>query len=113
MSNKRRSGTAASKTRASVFAALGDETRLSVLAKLTNGEPLSISRLTAGTELSRQAVTKHLRVLEGAGGVRGLQTGRKTRFELEPKPIEDARKYLERVSEQWDDALVRLKSLVE
>jgi DNA-binding transcriptional ArsR family regulator len=96
-----------------VFAALGDETRLSVLAKLTNGEPLSISRLTAGTDLSRQAVTKHLRVLEGAGVVRSVRVGRENLFELEPKPIEDARKYLAHVSEQWDDALARLKSLVE
>ena len=113
MSNKRHSGAAALKTRASVFAALGDATRLSVLAKLTNGEPQSIARLTAGTNLTRQAVTKHLRVLEGAGMVRCVRVGRESRFELEPRPIDDVRKYLDHVSRQWDGALARLRSLVE
>jgi len=98
---------------ASVFAALGDETRLSVLAKLTNGKPQSISRLTAGTNLTRQAVTKHLRILENAGVVRCVRVGRESQFALETKPIDDVRKYLEHVSEQWDNALARLKSIVE
>lgn len=109
----RHSGAAALKSRASVFAALGDETRLSVLARLCKGEPQSISRLTAGTKLSRQAVTKHLRVLEGAGMVRSVRAGRESLFELEPKPIEDVRDFLEDVSRQWDAALARLKSFVE
>ena len=99
--------------RASVFAALGDETRLFVLAKLCRGERQSISRLTAGTKLTRQAVTKHLRVLEEAGVVRSVRVGRESLFELEPEPLDDARDYLERVSRQWDDALARLKALVE
>jgi DNA-binding transcriptional ArsR family regulator len=110
MSNMRRS---ALKTRASVFAALGDETRLSVLAKLGHGSPQSISRLTAGTRLSRQAVTKHLRVLANAGVVRNTRSGRESLFELEPQPIEEARNYLDRVSKQWGDVLMRLKSHVE
>ena len=101
------------KTPASVFAALGDETRLSVLARLCNGVPQSISRLTAGTNLSRQAVTKHLRVLANAGVVRSVRVGRESLFELEPQPIEELRDYLDRVSKQWDDALVRLKAHVE
>jgi DNA-binding transcriptional ArsR family regulator len=113
MSNKRHSGSAALKTRASVFAALGDETRLSVLARLAKGRAQSISRLTASTNLTRQAVTKHLRVLEGAGVVRCVRVGRESQFALEPKPIDDVRDYLERVSKQWDDALARLKSLIE
>jgi DNA-binding transcriptional ArsR family regulator len=113
MSSKRHSGTATSRACASVFAALGDETRLSMLARLTNGEPQSISRLTAGTKLTRQAVTKHLRVLEGAGVVRSVRVGRESQFGLETKPIDDVRKYLERVSKQWDSALARLKALVE
>jgi DNA-binding transcriptional ArsR family regulator len=113
MSSKRHSAAAALKSRASVFAALGDETRLSVLARLAKGEAQSISRLTAGTRLTRQAVTKHLRVLEGAGVVRCVRVGRESQFELEPKPIDDVREYLERVSKQWDGALARLKSLVE
>jgi DNA-binding transcriptional ArsR family regulator len=107
------SESAALKTRASVFAALGDETRLSVLTRLANGRAQSISRLTADTNLTRQAVTKHLRVLAGAGVVRCVRVGRESQFALEPKPINDVRGYLERVSKQWDDALARLKSLVE
>ena len=113
MSGKRHSASAALKARASVFAALGDQTRLSVLAKLANGRPQSISRLTAGTRLTRQAVTKHLRVLEGAGIVRSARVGRESRFELEPKSIDDVCAYLDHVSGQWDDALARLKVLVE
>jgi DNA-binding transcriptional ArsR family regulator len=113
MSNKRHSGFDALRTRASVFAALGDETRLSVLARLCNGVPQSISRLTAGTNLSRQAVTKHLGVLANAGVVRSVRVGRESLFELEPQPIEEVRDYLEQVSKQWDEALARLKSHVE
>ena len=109
----RRSAAAALKTRASVFAALGDETRLSVLGRLSRGEPQSISRLTQGTRLTRQAVTKHLRVLEGAGVVRSVRVGRENRFTLEPRPIDEARAYLDVVSRQWDDALARLKAFVE
>jgi DNA-binding transcriptional ArsR family regulator len=113
MSNRRPSGAATLKTRASVFAALGDTTRLSVLGRLATGEPQSIARLTAGTRLTRQAVTKHLRVLEGAGVVRSMRAGRESRFTLEPRPIDDARAYLDLVSRQWDDALARLKAFVE
>jgi len=105
--------TAALKTRAAVFAALGDATRLSVLARLARGEPASISRLTAGTHLTRQAVTKHLRVLEGAGVVRSVRVGRENRFALEPKPLAEIRDYLALVSRQWDAALMRLKALLE
>jgi DNA-binding transcriptional ArsR family regulator len=113
MSDKRPSKLAALRLRASVFAALGDETRLSVLAKLSGGEPQSIARLTAGTKLTRQAVTKHLRMLEGAGVVRSVRQGRESLFELEPRPLDDARAYLDEVSRQWDDALARLKAHVE
>ena len=113
MSNEHHSRFDALRTRASVFAALGNETRLSVLAKLCNGQPQSISRLTAGTNLSRQAVTKHLRVLANAGVVRSVRVGRESLFELELRPIEEVRSYLDQVSRQWDDALARLKSHVE
>jgi DNA-binding transcriptional ArsR family regulator len=108
-----RSAGAALRAKASVFAALGDETRLGLLAKLTNGEPQSISHLTSGTRLTRQAVTKHLRILQGAGVVRANRVGRESRFALDPKPIVDAQTYLEHVSRQWDNALARLKALVE
>ena len=113
MSNAGDNWSDALRTRASVFAALGDETRLAVLAKLCNGLPQSISCLTAGTKLSRQAVTKHLHVLANAGVVRNLRIGRESLFELEPQPIEQVRDYLDQVSRQWDDALARLKSHVE
>jgi DNA-binding transcriptional ArsR family regulator len=108
-----RSAAAALRTNASIFAALGDETRLGLLAKLTNGEPQSISSLTSGTRLTRQAVTKHLRVLGAAGVVRASRVGRESRFALQPRAIMDAQTYLEHVSRQWDTALARLKALVE
>jgi DNA-binding transcriptional ArsR family regulator len=107
------SAAAVLRIRASVFAALGDETRLGLLAKLVNGEPLSIARLTKGTRLTRQAVTKHLRVLEDVGVVFSVKAGRESRFALDPKPIVSAQAYLEHVSRQWDTALSRLKALVE
>jgi DNA-binding transcriptional ArsR family regulator len=110
MSNKRPSRLA---TRALIFAALGDETRLLVLARLSDGRPQSISRLTAGTNLTRQAVTKHLQVLGNAGVVRNVRSGRENLFEIEPQPIDEARTYLDQVSRQWDDALARLKAQVE
>ena len=109
----RASAATALKARAEIFAALGDPTRLSVLDRLSRGAPQSIVRLTVGTRLTRQAVTKHLRVLETAGVVRSVRAGRESLFALEPKPIDDLRRYLETVSAQWDDALARLKAFVE
>ena len=96
-----------------VFAALGDQTRLSLVAKLCRGRPCSISQLTEGSRLSRQAITKHLRVLERAGIVHSLRSGRENLFEFDPKPIESIKDYLGLVSAQWDQALGRLKSFVE
>lgn len=93
--------------------ALGDDTRLELITRLANGEPRSIAELTAGSELTRQAITEHLRVLERAGVVRSRRSGRKSLFELEPRPLESVRGYLERVSMQWDDALGRLQAFVE
>ena len=101
------------KGRVSVFAALGDETRLSLVGKLSSGPPQSISRLAEGSTLTRQAITKHLRVLESAGVVHSVRVGRESLFAFRPEPLEDLRFYLERVSDQWDDALGRLKSFVE
>jgi DNA-binding transcriptional ArsR family regulator len=98
---------------APVFAALGDETRLSLVAKLCHGQSHSISQLTEGSKLTRQAITKHLRVLERAGIVHGVRTGRESRFEFDPQPIEGIKEYLEVVSAQWDQALSRLKAYVE
>jgi DNA-binding transcriptional ArsR family regulator len=98
---------------ASVFAALGDETRLSLIGKLSSGPPQSISRLAEGSMLTRQAITKHLRVLEGAGVVGSVRIGRESLFALRPEPLKELRSYLERVSDQWEHALGRLKSFVE
>jgi DNA-binding transcriptional ArsR family regulator len=114
MSRKRRSRTAAQRrSHAPVFAALGDQTRLALVARLANGQPHSISQLTEGFNLTRQAVTKHLRVLESAGIVHGVRTGRESLFEFDPDPIHEIREYLDLVSEQWDRAIARLKSFVE
>lgn len=100
-------------TNAHLFAALGDETRLLLIAKLSRGQPWSISQLTRGSRLTRQAITKHLRVLERAGVVRNVHAGRESRFEFNPTPIEQARQYLHQVSAEWDRALGRLKAFVE
>src|SRR5690349_4807415 len=114
MLQKQRSGLAAKgRAHAPVFAALGDETRLALVAKLTSGQPRSISQLTKGSKLTRQAITKHLRVLESVGIVHSVQAGRESLFEFDPTPMEQMRKYLDFVSEQWDQALVRLKSFIE
>ncbi len=99
--------------RAAVFAALGDETRLSLIGKLAAGQRQSISQLAGGSSLTRQAITKHLRVLEGAGVANSARVGRESLFELRPEPLRDIKAYLERVSGQWDQALARLKSFVE
>jgi len=119
MSSRERSGAGATRqSHAAVFAALGDETRLALVARLSDGRPASISQLTeaqpvGGSRLTRQAITKHLRVLERARIVHGVRAGRESLFELDPKPIEELREYLDLVSEQWDRALGRLKSFVE
>jgi DNA-binding transcriptional ArsR family regulator len=114
MSSRRHSRRAVQRrSRAPVFAALGDETRLSLVATLCDRQSHSISQLTRGSKLTRQAVTKHLRVLENAGIVHSVRAGRESRFELDPKPIEGIRDYLNSVSVLWDQALSRLKSFVE
>ncbi len=98
---------------ADIFAALGDRTRLAVLSRLSAGEPRSISTLAQGAGLTRQAVTKHLRVLEGAGLVGSARVGRESRYAYRPQAVDEARAYLDQVSAQWDAALGRLKALVE
>jgi DNA-binding transcriptional ArsR family regulator len=100
-------------TYAPLFAALGDETRLLLIASLSTAQPRSISQLTQGHKLTRQAITKHLRILESAGIVRGERSGRQSLFEFDPRPLKEIREYLDLVSAQWDQALSRLKSFVE
>lgn len=113
MSRKRRNRTARLQAHAPVFAALGDETRLSLVVRLSCGRPRSISQLTAGTKLTRQAITKHLRVLQRIGMVHSTRAGRERLFEFNPQPIEGLKEYLALVSAQWDQALSRLKMFVE
>jgi DNA-binding transcriptional ArsR family regulator len=98
---------------APVFAALGDETRLALVARLSAQGPLSITRLTAGSTVTRQAITKHLNVLATAGLVSDLRRGRERIWELEPEQMEAARTYLDHISKRWDQALDRLKKFVE
>jgi DNA-binding transcriptional ArsR family regulator len=98
---------------APMFAALGDETRLALVARLSSEGPLSITRLTAGSPVTRQAITKHLTVLATAGLVSDLRRGRERIWELEPEQLEVARAFLEHVSKRWDEALGRLKHFVE
>jgi DNA-binding transcriptional ArsR family regulator len=96
-----------------MFAALGDETRLRLVARLCDDGPMSITRLTAGSKVTRQAITKHLRVMEGAGLVRSRRHGRESVWQLEQRRLADARHYLDLISKQWDEALGRLRRLVE
>jgi DNA-binding transcriptional ArsR family regulator len=98
---------------APLFAALGDEVRLGLLTRLSDATLLSITQLSEGSAITRQAITKHLRVLQDTGLVRGIRRGRENLFQLEPKPLKEASDSLHVVSQQWDEALSRLKSFVE
>ena len=96
-----------------MFAALGDETRLAIVARLCAAGPRSIAGLTQGSSITRQAITKHLHVLAGAGLVRGVRRGREQIWELEGRRLEEAQQYLGEISKGWDVALERLRKLVE
>ena len=102
------------KTRAAaLFAALGDETRLRLMAKLCGEKRASIAHLTEGTQLTRQAVTKHLRILERAHFVHARRAGRERLFYLDTAPVREMQEYLGRVAKEWEGALGRLKEFVE
>lgn len=101
------------KQQAPIFAALGDPTRLSLVAKLIDGDSHSISALSSGSKMSRQAVTKHLTVLEGVGLVSKSKAGRESLYALDPKPLKSLQEYLDIISAQWDQSLQTLKSFVE
>jgi DNA-binding transcriptional ArsR family regulator len=111
----KRNSSAALKTeqQAHIFAALGDPTRLSLVAKLIDGKPHSISTLTAGNKITRQGITKHLTVLENVGLVSKIKDGRESLYELDTKPLESLQEYLEIIASQWDKALHNLKTFVE
>ena len=98
---------------APVFAALGDPARLQIVSRLCREGPLSISRLTEGARISRQAVTKHLNALAAAGLIEGERNGRECIYELQPRRLAEVRRHLEAISVQWDDALERLRKFVE
>ena len=98
---------------APVFAALGDPTRLRVIARLCGEGPLSITQLSAGARVTRQAITKHLHTLSEAGLVCNRRRGRERIWELELKRLEMAHECLDQISAQWDEAIGRLKAFVE
>lgn len=101
------------KVSASVFAALGDDTRLRLVARLSGQGPMSITRLASGCKVTRQAISKHLRVMERSGLVRSSRYGRERRWRLNQQRLADARFYLDQISRQWDAALDRLSKFVE
>lgn len=103
----------ATRNPAPVFAALGDPTRLALLGRLSGGESCSIATLSADGIMTRQAVTKHLHVLEEAGLVESIRIGRESRYSFRPEPVAAACAYLEAVAAQWEGALERLKRFVE
>jgi DNA-binding transcriptional ArsR family regulator len=115
MSQRRRPATAgkAQTDHAPIFAALGDEVRLRLIGALCMGGAMSITQLTTGTEITRQAITKHLNVLSAAGLVRDVKVGRERLWEFDPARLDAARRSLESISRQWDHALAKLKLVVE
>ena len=96
-----------------VFAALGDQTRLTLLGRLSTEGPLSITHLSEGTGVTRQAITRHLHTLGRAGLVRDMRRGRERVFVLDLKRLEKAKQYLDHVGAEWDAAAARLKAFVE
>lgn len=98
---------------APVFAALGDATRLRLIALLCAGGALSIAQLTAGTGITRQGITKHLQVLADAGLVQDVKAGRERLWQFDPAQVEQARRSLHLIAQQWDQALGKLKKAVE
>lgn len=100
-------------TSAPVFAALGDPHRMMLVSHMSRRGPLSVSNLTSGTTITRQAVTKHLRVLEEAGLAKSEKSGRETVWALDHRPLAKAREHLELISRQWDEAIERLRAFVE
>ncbi len=98
---------------APVFAALGDPQRMMLVARLSQKGPLSVTSLTEGATITRQAVTKHLRVLEAAGLAHSEKSGRETVWALDQRPLARAREHLDIIARQWDEAIERLRAFVE
>ena len=112
-SRNRSSSEASLRRQVGLFTALGDATRLSLVSRLSHGEAMSITRLSEGRSTTRQSITKHLRVLKRAGLVRSVRAGRENRFALEPEGLRLAEHSLQRIAQQWDEALGRLKRMIE
>ena len=108
-----RTGSASLQRSAPIFAALGDETRLHVVSRLSAGGPLSITELTKGSAVTRQSVTKHLAVLAAAGLVVDFRQGRERVWELRTRRLAEAKRVLDAISKEWDEALERLRVFVE
>ena len=98
---------------APILAALGDDSRLRIVQKLCTIGPLSTTKLAQDADITRQAIAKHMQALSKAGLVRSARSGRERIWELRPQRLEEVRRYLERISKRWDDALGRLKAAVE
>ena len=98
---------------AELFAALGDETRLNLIRRLSQGGPVSTVRLSTGSGMTRQAVTKHLSVLERARLVGHRRQGRETLWDIEPEGFDAARAFIDAMSRQWDTRLEALRQFVE
>lgn len=96
-----------------LFAALGDAIRLRLVVRLCEQGSASISKLTTGTGVTRQAITKHLRVMQKSGLVRSTRSGRERLWQLNKQRLQDARRQLDLISQQWDAALSRLRNFVE
>ena len=111
--SRRSAGTAKLAYAAPLFAALGDETRLALVDRLCTNGPMSIVRLTTESAVTRQAITKHLQILAGAGLVLDTRRGRERIWELDPDRLDEARRCLDQIAQQWDEALERLKMFVE
>jgi DNA-binding transcriptional ArsR family regulator len=112
-SNSRSDAAAFAPGSAHLFAALGDDTRLRLVSRLCDAGPMSITRLTEGSNVTRQAITKHLRLMEDSGLVHSARQGRESVWQLDQRRLEDARRYLDIISKQWDEALSRLRAFVE
>jgi DNA-binding transcriptional ArsR family regulator len=98
---------------APVFAALGDANRMRIVARLSDRGPMSISHLATGAGVTRQAITRHLHVLEGAGLVHGTRQGREIIFELDTRCLSETVRKLDLIARRWDEALDRLRLFVE
>jgi DNA-binding transcriptional ArsR family regulator len=98
---------------APLFAALGDETWLRLVHRLRGGGALSLTEFASDSDVTRQAITKHLHVLENAGLVQSVRSGRQTLWELTPGQLRDAQRFLDEISDRWDQAIGRLKGRLE